>query len=576
MTVQQLGEAGLTALAHRPSRHASTWFEPGGESGSARRAGRVIVGVAVVAFLVLGLLEAWHDAPTFDEPVYVSSGVVAVLHHDLTLNDEHPPLFKVLAALPVLAVHPVVPADGHWSRNDERIYSARFIRAQIRAGTAHRVIFVARLVPLAEAALVGVLVGLLAAALFGLWPGVLAALLWLLNPLVLGIGHLNGVDLPLALTTVLVALALVRWWRVPDRAPLWVGLAAGLAMSAQSTGVLVAALALGAVLYRTRQGGRDGRMVWRNLAWVVVAGWVVVWVPYVVLNPSAVLHPWVVVPRPYVEGLRFLAGHDTGSAPGFLLGTSWTGINPWFWPASLMVKLSTPVLVLLLAGTAAFVVAVRRNGPARAVWPQALAAVVLPAVVLFAFELPGPRTLGVRYLLPTLALWVVLASPLALMAPRRIAAAAMAVLVALAAVVLGVSYPHSLAYTAPPFQPGYRVATDSNVDWGQDFNLLNAWSRGRHPYVAYFGPRGVGLSQLPGARPLLGTAPASITGWVAASATDLTSAKRQSLSWLRAYCPVGTLGGTILLYRFATPPTSAPGPATPAPLCPGAVSHREA
>jgi len=34
--------------------------------------------LAVVAgFLALGLAEAWADAPTFDEPVYVSSGLAA-------------------------------------------------------------------------------------------------------------------------------------------------------------------------------------------------------------------------------------------------------------------------------------------------------------------------------------------------------------------------------------------------------------------------------------------------------------------------------------------------------------------
>jgi hypothetical protein len=39
-------------------------------------------------------------------PVYVSAGLAAVLHHDMTLNDEHPPLPKVLAVLPVLVTRP--------------------------------------------------------------------------------------------------------------------------------------------------------------------------------------------------------------------------------------------------------------------------------------------------------------------------------------------------------------------------------------------------------------------------------------------------------------------------------------
>jgi hypothetical protein len=173
-------------------------------------------------------------------------------------------------------------------------------------------------------------------------------------------------------------------------------------------------------------------------------------------------------------------------------------------------------------------------------------------------------------------LWIVAASPIALVVTRRLAAMAVGVVLAVAAAITVSSFPNSIAYTAAPFRPGYRVATDSNVDWGQDFTLLTTWSRGRHPYMAYFGPRGVTGADIAGSRPLVGVAPSRISGWVAASASDLTSADRDSLSWLRAYCPVGTLGGSILLYHFTVAPTAAAGPPAPAPLCAGTVSHRVA
>jgi hypothetical protein len=240
------------------------------------------------------------------------------------------------------------------------------------------------------------------------------------------------------------------------------------------------------------------------------------------------------------------------------------------------VKLPTPILVLLVAGPLVLVALVRSGSISRSTWRQTVVAVILPALVLFAFELPNPRTLGVRYLLPSIALWIVAASPIALVVTRRLAAMAIGVVLAVAAAVTASSFPNSIAYTAPPFRPGYRVATDSNVDWGQDFSLLATWSRGRHPYVAYFGPRGITSADIAGARPLVGVAPARISGWVAASASDLTSADRDSLSWLRAYCPVGTLGGSILLYHFTVPPTAAAGPPAPAPLCTGSVSRRVA
>ncbi|HEY3842367.1 MAG TPA: glycosyltransferase family 39 protein [Acidimicrobiales bacterium] len=541
----------------------------------AAQLGLAIVWAAIVGFLILGGFEAWHDSATFDEPVYVSSGVIGVLHHDLTVNAEHPPLFKVLAALPVLAVGPVVPGDGKWNVNNERVYSARFVQAQMRAGTMHRVTVAARVVPLLEAALVALVLYALASLLFGTWSGVVAALLWLLDPLVLGLGHLDGVDLPFALTTALVSLTLIRWLRRRDRRSLlWLGAACGAAVSAQSTGLLLAAIAAAVVLVGARRAGGRGRAAWGQPALVALVSWVVVWIVYLVLDPSVVVHSWVVLPQPYVEGLRYLFSHDTSSAPGFLFGVSWTGANVWFWPATLLVKLSTPVLLVLVAGSLGFVALVRMGRVSASTWRHVLVGVIVPGAVLMAVELPNPRTLGVRYLLPVIALWIVVASPIALVAGRRLVAVTLGLVLVAAAVVVATSYPHSIAYTAAPFRPGYRVATDSNVDWGQDFSLLTAWSRGRHPYVAYFGPRGITASSIPGARPLVGTAPSAVSGWVAASASDLTSADRSSLAWLRGYCPVGTLGGSILLYYFATAPDAGAGPSTPAAVCSGSLSHR--
>lgn len=545
--------------------------------GSRRSAwtGRLVLLVAIVGFLVLGGLEAWHDSATFDEPVYVSSGVAAILHHDVADNAEHPPLFKVLAALPVLVVHPVVPTDGHWNVNNERSYSARFVEAQMKGGTMHRVTVAARLVPLLECVLVALALFALASTLFGVWSGVVAALLWLLDPVVLGIGHLDGVDLPFALTTVLVSLTLVHWLARPDRrATWWLGAACGAAVAAQTTGLVVTAIAATVVLAAGWRAGRRGRKLVAPVTVVVVLAWVVVWASYIVVDPSTVLHPWLIFPHPYIDGIRYLGSHDTGGSPGFLLGQVWNGINVWFWPATVLVKLPAPLLLLLVGGTLVLVGLVRAGRVDRTTWHRTLFAVALPAIVLFVLELPNPKTLGVRYLLPSIALWAVVASPIALVIGRRVATAAVGVVLAAAAAVVINSYPNSISYTAPPFRPAYRVATDSNVDWGQDFSLLATWSRTHHPFVAYFGPRGIVPQDAPGARPLLGVPPAHITGWVAASATDLTEVDRASLAWLRAYCPVGTLGGSILVFHFTTPPTAAAGPATPATRCSGTVSHR--
>ena len=419
----------------------------------ARKIGLSLLLAAAVAFLVLGGLEAWRDSATYDEPVYVSAGLEAVLHHNVVDNEEHPPLFKVLAVLRVLAVSPVITPVKNPAVNAEWIESANFVHAQLRADTMHRVTFASRLVPLLECVVLAFSLYALASLLFGFWPGVVAGLLWLLDPVVLGYGHLDGVDIPFALTAVWVSWALVIWLqRRTRRALLWLGAACGAAVLAQSTGMLLGAVALMTVTLAAYRGGERGWRLWRQPVWVAVVAWAFVWAVYVALDPGVVRSSPIILPKPYIEGLRYLIQFDRSPSVGFLLGASWNGSNIWFWPATLLVKVSTPVLLLLVSGPVFLVALVRSGTISRTVWRHTLVAVVIPAVVLFVFEVPNPRSLGVRYLLPSLALWGVVASPLALLAVRRlwVFSVALAVVLALATVATASSFPNSIAYTAPP------------------------------------------------------------------------------------------------------------------------------
>ncbi|MGH2473785.1 MAG: hypothetical protein ACRDIL_00855, partial [Candidatus Limnocylindrales bacterium] len=177
--------------------------------------------------------------------------------------------------------------------------------------------------------------------------------------------------------------------------------------------------------------------------------------------------------------------------------------------------------------------------------------------------------------LPVIALLLVVGSPVA---RWLVASRPRWVLVGLLLVVqlafFWEAVPHSLAWTAPPFRPGYAVAAESSLDWGQDNRALIEWMDGRTVFVAPFGGSLEAVHKTPGYRELLGTAPADVRGLAAASVTELTTYQREPLSWLRAYCHVGTIGGSILLYRFEDPPTPEPGPSRPAGRCSGDVSVR--
>jgi hypothetical protein len=97
---------------------------------------------------------------------------------------------------------------------------------------------------------------------------------------------------------------------------------------------------------------------------------------------------------------------------------------------------------------------------------------------------------------------------------------------------------------------------------------------GRDAWVEYDGPIGVDAARIPGTRVLPPTGPGGVNGWVAISATALTTSYYPwAWAYLRAYCPVGAVGRSIVVYRFAAPPEAGIGPDRPAAPCPPGAGY---
>jgi hypothetical protein len=256
-----------------------------------------------------------------------------------------------------------------------------------------------------------------------------------------------------------------------------------------------------------------------------------------VLDPVFTLHHPDLLPSRYISGFAALARAHGGATGVFMFGRHWHSAHWYFWPLSALYKLP----ITLLAAFALLPLFVRRVSPEA---KRVYLAVVPAAVLLALFTIAAPVYLGLRYMIPVIALMAVAAAPV-VRAPRIVPV----VLVAGSAFFTVTSAPHSIAWVAPPFHPGYRVTTDSNLDWGQDVYALQRWARGKHPWVACYAPRGSGcITGIPGARELGKYPPRGIHGWVAISSTLMNLDDWDT--WLHRHKPAGTIDGTILLYRL--------------------------
>ena len=569
----------LGARDHLP--RVSAWPLP------ARRS--LVLAVLCFQFLVVGLLEAHRDSVTVDEAFYVVGGLTALRKHEFRVSTGQPPLGKVVAAIPAVLASAELDEGVAWRERRTADYTAEFVNAHARRGDLQRIVFLARIVPVIEGALVGIVLYALAASLFGRGAGMLASSLWLTMPFATAFSHVDGLDLPATLAVLVSCWCLCRWLQAPTAGRAAVlGLALGSALLTRTTGLFVtAAVAAAVVIF-----GRNRRAFAHALLIVVVA-WASVWgftravAPHA---PDAPVHheffsfgappksasglarkvaslpPW---PREYQESIDDAFNYNASlNGSGFLLGSRWVGARWWFWPAAMVVKLPPGTIVVLVAGFAAWLwlhPGVRR---------RAIAVLLLPAGILTYVTLVYPSP-TLRYFLPGIALALVVSSALAMTIRGRPAIVLFALLAVTQLGFLWESVPHSFAWTAPPFRPAYRVVTGSDVDWGQDLPLLVRWAKHRPSLIAFSGgvdPLRTG--QLPNARALPDVHTSQIKGWVAVSVNYLN--KPAPYSWLRAYCPVDDLGGSILIYRFIDPPSPRPGPSTPAAPCRGAAQSTRA
>jgi hypothetical protein len=548
-------------------------------------AAHVALALLALQFVAVGLWQAAHDAPTVDEAVDVASGVTSLVRHDLRLNPEHGPLPKVLSALPALAARPIVPDGEAYRTGDWFDHTDEFIRANRDAGRLDRVLFLARLVPIAEGVLVALLLFSLARRCFGEPAGWLAAGLWLTTPVFVGHAHFAMIDVPFTLATLLVCDALARFGGAPSlRRAGVVGAACAAALLTRHTALVLVAVAVPVVMAACWR--HDRRIALRFGAATALVAFAGVWLVIRVIAPSApsgapaqrldaivataqgdsfatrlALAP--PFPLEFRAGLAYLS-LTSEPRPAYAFGAAWHGARLWFFPAALLTKLPISGVLVLAAAPWAWRGLDRERR--RAAWR----AVVLPGGALAVFLLLQPLNLGLRYAFPVVALVFVAAGPVAVRLVQGRGRALGAALVATQLVAFWSAAPHALAWTAPPFQPAYRWVSDSNVDFGQDLYRVDAWAARQDGdvWTALLTPRG--LSAPAGTRSLLAAEPARVTGWVAVSVTRLTVLDRDQLAWLRAYCPVGTIGGSVLLYHFDGAPDATAGPSMPASSCTGA------
>ena len=478
--------------------------------------------LALMAVLADG--AARRESVTFDEIAHIGAGVSYLQKLDMRMNEEHPPLAKVLAALP-LVVRGVQADYSHvsWTFSGSGLfkqYMGQWIFGHwliARWNEPLATVFWARQPMLFLTLLLGIVLFLYGSRLGDAWGGLLCLCAYATVPAMLAFGPLVLTDIAIALFVLLTLWTFAGMWRSPSRSTiLRFALALGGALLSKfSAGLLFFCFAAFILSLRWRPvAGQPTDEVelreWRrsrrwSLTQGVLFAALFVYAVYFVLswneptdslnflghNVAALFLRRVLMP-PWIY-LRGLALFAFGSkAPGFILGHTYPHGIWFFFPVLFLLKSPLAFFVLLLLALGTGVVAKLRLSQAvipegrelhwRAVW--IFLVVFSGACILSRFQI------SIRHLSVPLALLILLLAPL----PRALnqlrsagwpAARAglwLTVALALASIATAVrAYPYYLPFLSSlsAGRPGYTLVADSNLDWNQGLLQVENFVRQR-------------------------------------------------------------------------------------------------
>jgi len=496
---------------------------------AARRLNIGVVAVILVAFCLQAFLALPKLSATSDEPVHLAAGFSYWQTRDFRMNPEHPPLAKLIAAAPLLFLHPRFDTShDDWKAAAEYPFGFNFLYGN----DADRLLFWSRAAMIGLAA-VGLLVAFLwARDLFGAPAGYFAAGLYAFSPNLLAHGMLVTTDAALAVFTV---LTLYLFWKKKDFAA---GLALGAAMASKYSAVFLPVLIVVIAV------ARDRGHALKRLVVMAVASLVVIEASYFFTQS----------PLLYFRNAALVNANHVQNYPFLLFGRLKPGGWWYYFVAGFALKATVPTLLLLILAALDSAAGFRDR------WGEIL---LLSSIALYLIVISiGADQIGIRYLLPIFPLLFIWAARIVpRLTANRAGVAVLAVLLLWQAWSAIRVFPNYIPYfneLAGGPADGPTLMDDSNVDWGQGLKLAAEYVREHHlnnVTVYSFSPFDNPLYYgLPGNIPLPEVGPRLVEkvpaqGVYIISTHHVARMRAISPAWSK-YKPIDRIGESMWVYAF--------------------------
>jgi hypothetical protein len=202
---------------------------------------KIILGLILLTSLTLMVASSRHESATMDELAHIPAGYSYVKYFDYRLNPEHPPLVKMMAGLPLLALDLKFPTDspawqtmvnGQWDAGSLFLYES--------GNNADQIVQIARIGPMILMLLLILVVYIWSAEVMGSWWALLPAFATALSPNLLAHGHYVTTDVGAALGIILSLFFFTKYLAAPTKKNLvWAGIFFGVAQLMKFSAILL-------------------------------------------------------------------------------------------------------------------------------------------------------------------------------------------------------------------------------------------------------------------------------------------------------------------------------------------------
>lgn len=481
--------------------------------------------IAVVALVIVQVAQftcvVHRESLTFDEGDHSFSGYMMWKTGDYGLNPEHPPLVKLLAAVPTLGKNlRTPPLQGRFFKG-EAYADGRDWLARNDGGSQH-LLFQMRMMTGILAVGLSLVIFFATREFFGTGAALFALVIASFDPNLLAHSALVTTDMGVTCFFTASIYAFYRyvkkpgWWRL-----IAVAVTAGLLISSKHSGVLFAPTMIVLILWEvaTASRGRHLRTALRlagAFAFIIAGSCIVLWAFFgfryaarpagLELHPSLAIYTsglshfdqsviltfahWHLLPESELMGLadvKLMAQYY----PTFILDRVYAHAVWWYFPVAFLIKTTLGLLTLL--ALSAFAIVTRRLR-----WSREVAYLILPAALYFVIAMSAGMDIGARHILPVYALAAILAGGTVMALSHgngrwNPAWTWVCSLLVVAHVASALSvFPNYMAYANRAWggpENVHNLLSDANVDWAQQLYQVRAW-QDRHPsqscWFAYF------------------------------------------------------------------------------------------